>query len=253
MFDLDKATICVSKMKSYYEINQSVADVPIPKNIEYGSNEHITFIFYSCLLDYGMRSKVYHANLVNTYNKFKNIFNPNYVVLNYINNEEELFDIIKKNIRPRYPNVACKKWLKLSKFLNENYPNDTLKEKIISLNSYSELYNFITSIKGYGQKTGGLLLRLIFESHLCDFNDELDVIPIDRHDVEISYLSGVIDKEKLNNQELKELGDVWIKAARKMLVSSCDVDKYLWSIGNDLCNKKRCVECPIKDECKTKL
>lgn len=253
MFDLEKAIICVSKMKTYFEINEDTADVLIPSGVILGSNEHLVFIFYSCLLDYGMRSKIYHANLVNTYKSFKNIFNPKYVVNNYVENENELFNIIKDNIHPRYPNVALRKWISLSKFLNENYPENMLKDKIISLKSYSDLYPFITSIKGYGQKTGGLLLRLIYESGICNFDDELNDIPIDRHDVEISYLNKIVDKEKLNNIEMKKLGDIWIKAAKSNGVSACNIDKYLWSIGNELCLKRNCKECPIKDGCKTKI
>ncbi len=37
-------------------------------------------MFYSCLLDYGMRSKIYHKNLVDTYEKYPNIFDPNYAI-----------------------------------------------------------------------------------------------------------------------------------------------------------------------------
>ena len=253
MFDVDKATLCVEKMKTYFNSIEEVAPVEIPSNIEIGSNAHVIYIFYSCLLDYGMRSKIYHSNLIHTYKKYKDIFEPYSVIKDYRDSQEKLFYIIKENIHPRYPNVALKKWLDLSEFLNSNYPGNKLKEKISSLHSYKELYNFITSIKGYGQKTGGLLLRLIYESGICNFNDELDDIPIDCHDIEISYLNGIINKVKLNPNELKSLGAVWIQAAKNSDVSACDIDKYLWAIGNHLCSKKRCLECPIQEECKKKI
>ncbi len=253
MFDLEKAKVCASKMKDYFNSTEEISNVGIPNDIKIGSNEYIHYIFYSCLLDYGMRSKLYHFNLINTYKKYKEIFNPSYVVKTFKYNKENLLNIIKEYIHPRYPNIALKKWLELSEFLDTNYPNDKLIQKIISLESYKELYNFITSIKGFGQKTGGLLLRLIFESGICHFNDELQDIPIDRHDVEISYLNEVIDKQNLNNEDLKELGTIWIKAAKENNISACDIDKYLWTIGNNLCSKKKCIECPIKKECKTKL
>lgn len=253
MFNLEKATLCAEKMKNYFSSIDGVENVEIPSNIEIGSNEYLVYIFYSCLLDYGMRSKPYHFNLIKTYKEYKDIFNPNYVINNYKDNEAKLLWIIRENIHPRYPNIALKKWLDLSEFLNNNYPENKLIEKISSLQSYKELYNFITSIKGYGQKTGGLLLRLIYESGICNFNDELNDIPIDRHDVEISYLNGIINKDTLNNNELKLLGTTWIEAAKKCNISACDIDKYLWSIGNNLCNKKQCLECPMKDECKKKL
>lgn len=252
MFNIEKATFCAKKMKDYFKQVSQGANIEIPKEIKFASNEHITYIFYSCLLDYGMRSKIYHSNLIDTYKKNKNIFNPKFVVDNYLNNELELFTIIKSNIHPRYPNVALKKWITLSMFLNDNYPDTTLKDKIISLNSYTELYNFITSINGYGQKTGGLLLRLIYESGICNFKDELQNIPIDRHDIEISYLNGIVSKNKLNKDEIKELGSIWIKAASNNNISACDIDKYLWTIGNTLCAKKGCYNCPINLNCRSK-
>lgn len=253
MNNYDKALYCTKRMQEYFEIVDENAKVAVPEKIEKNYLEYITYLFYSCLLDYGMRSKLYHANLIETYKKHSEIFKPSYVVNKYLDRSDELLQIIKKNIHPRYPNIALKKWLELSEFINDNYPGEKLVGAIRGLSSYKELYEFITSIKGYGQKTGGLLLRLIYECGICDFNDEIDDIPIDRHDVEISYLNGIVKKEKLNNKELKELGTTWIRAAKECGVSACYIDKYLWSIGNSLCLKKKCLECPLKDNCKKKV
>ena len=101
------------------ENTDTIANVEFPKEIKYKSNEWLLYIFYSCLLDYGMRSIVYHNNLINTYHNFPYIFNPQYVVKNFNDDKETLFNIIKDNIHPRYPNVAVNKWLKLSVFLNQ--------------------------------------------------------------------------------------------------------------------------------------
>lgn len=253
MFNKEKANLCALQMKRYFADKNQSANVEVPSDIVIGSNDYLIYLFYSCLLDYGMRSKIYHSNLIATYKNYKKIFNPKYVVENYIGNEEKLLEIIKGNIHPRYPNIASKKWIELSKFLSINYPENQLKEKIFSLQSYKELYYFITNIKGFGQKTGGLLLRLIFESGICNFQNDIEDIPIDRHDIEISYLNGISTKENLNNNELKELGSIWIEAARENHISACDIDKYLWSIGNQFCSKKDCLNCPLKEICKRKI
>lgn len=66
----------IEKLDKYFsniDINE-VANIEFPDEIEYKSNEWIYYIFYSCLLDYGMRSKIYHNNLINTYHNFKDIF-----------------------------------------------------------------------------------------------------------------------------------------------------------------------------------
>lgn len=227
----------------------NLANVKYPRHIIYKSNEWLIYIFYSCLLDYGMRSKIYHTNLIQTYNLHPNIFNPHYVVLNYSNNQDELLTIIRENIHPRYPNIALKKWLNLSTFLSE-FPN--ILDIIEKMKSFEELNAFIKNINGYGQKTGGLLLRLIMDAHICEFND-LKTIPLDRHDIEISYLNGIINKTKLTEKEICLLSKNYIDESKSFNVSASQIDKYLWEIGNRFCNKRDCLNCPLSKNCKKKV
>lgn len=242
----------VQKMHEYYGSKDSntLATVDFPNLIEYKSNEWLIYIFYSCLLDYGMRSQNYHNNLINTYYIYPQIFNPKYVIENFATNKEELLNIMKINIHPRYPNVAVNKWLNLSMELSKY---DNLLDKIKKFNNFNELNLFIRNINGYGQKTGGLLLRLIYESGVCNFNDKLGYIPLDRHDIEISYLNNIIDSQKLNNQQIEKLSSMYIDSGEKLGIDANLVDKYLWNIGNDFCNRKNCIHCPLHDDCKTKI
>ncbi|MCH5167010.1 MAG: hypothetical protein J1F35_03870 [Erysipelotrichales bacterium] len=248
--DFDKANICSKLLRDYYSESQSSAEVSYPSNLNKNSESYLIYIFYSCLLDYSMRSVIYHKNLIETYNEYPYIFNPKYVVDNFTNNLDELKNIIVNNIHPRYPNVAVNKWISLSIYLNDN---QDLFNRIKSIKSFDELANLILSIKGYGQKTGGLLLRLIYESGISDFNFDLENIPIDRHDIEISYLNGVVNKKILNEEEINSLGESWVKAASINNVASADIDKYLWTVGNQFCNNKKCGECPLSNTCKRKV
>lgn len=241
---------CFLLLKEYFEDKkEDLAIVEYPDCLEYGSGEWLIYVFYSCLLDYGMRSKVYHQNLVYAYGVVPEIFHPKYVVDNYSEDSSDLLKILKEYVHPRYPNIAVNKWINLSKELAQF---DDLKKKILSLNSFCELNKFIREIKGYGQKTGGLLLRLISEAGICTFTDEIGVIPLDRHDIEICYLSGIINKNKLSGKEIRVLSNKLIEVGRKMGLSPSLVDKYLWEIGNAFCNKKNCFTCPIKGICKGK-
>lgn len=240
----------VLKLLQEYFITENInniAKVEFPKKIKYKSSEWLYYIFYSCLLDYGMRSKVYHKNLINTYNKYPNIFNPKYVVANYSNDSTGLNKIIKENIHPRYPNVALNKWLELSYILIQY---DNLLEQIKSFKVFNELNLFIKNIHGYGQKTGGLLLRLIYESNICDFVDEMNTIPLDRHDIEITYLTDIIQIKKLNETQILKLSNEYIKCARLLNIKPNILDKYLWEVGNKFCNTKKCEQCPLSSECK---
>lgn len=239
----------VKKMHEHYKHQDktTLATVDFPGEIKYKSNEWLIYIFYSCLLDYGMRSQNYHNNLINTYHVCPQVFYPNYI-LNKITNEE-LLNIMKNNIRPRYPNVAVNKWINLSMELSKY---DDLIDTIKKFNSFGELNTFIRNIKGYGQKTGGLLLRLIYESKICKFDDNLSYIPLDRHDIEISYLNSIIDSQKLNNKQIEELSSAYIESGIKFGIDANLIDKYLWNIGNEFCNKKNCTNCPLCTNCKTK-
>ena len=119
-----------------------------------------------------------------------------------------------------------------------------------SLESVRSLEQFIKSIPGYGQKTGGLLIRIICDSKVCNFKEDLEIIPIDRHDIEISYFTGIIDSKKLNQKDIKRLSDTYIMVGKELMVDASTIDKYLWEVGNSFCNKKKCEDCPLKKSCR---
>ncbi len=233
----------VESLSDYFKDKGELANVEYPSNIQYKTNEYYLYMFYSCLLDYGMRSKTYHKNPAYTYKMYPNIFVPRYV-LNM--DEKTLKNILVSNIHPRYPNVAIKKWINLSQKLVEY---DNILSYLKSINSFKELEFFIKSIKGYGQKTGGLLVRIISDSQICNFMENIESIPIDRHDVEVSYSTGIINSEKISEKDIKKLSDAYVKIGKELNINPSDIDKYLWEVGNSLCNKKKCDECPLKKYC----
>lgn len=234
----------VEKLHKHFANKVGLADVEFPQNISYGTNEYYLYMFYSCLLDYGMRSKIYHRNLIDTYTKYPKIFCPNFVEKMA---EKDLHNIIVNNIHPRYPNVATKKWLTLS---NELLKYDSIIDYLKTIKNFQELNKFIRNIKGYGQKTGGLLIRIICDSQICNFEEDINSIPIDRHDIEISYLTNIIDTDKVSNSKIKELSNTYVNIGKKLNINPSNIDKYLWQTGNSYCNKKLCEDCPLNNICK---
>lgn len=230
--DYVKCKEVVEKLNNHFENKVEFASVDYHSNINYGTNEYYLYMFYSCLLDYGMRSKIYHRNLIDTYIKFPNIFNPNYVIET---SEEKLKDIIVNNIHPRYPNIAIKKWITLSNELNKY---NSILDYLKSINSFEELSKFIKNTKSYGQKTGGLLMRIICDSKICNFREDIKSIPIDRHDIEISYLTGIVNTTNISNKDIIELSDTYVNVGKELNINPSNVDKYLWEVGNSYCNKK---------------
>ena len=240
----EKCKKIISLLDSYFHDQGSIAEVEYPSSVVYGSNDYFLYMFYSCLLDYGMRSKIYHRNLIDTYMQYPYIFNPDYVIHMP---EEELKNILTHHVHPRYPNIAVKKWMMLSQVLIKY---DNLLYCLKSLESVCSLEQFIKSIPGYGQKTGGLLIRIICDSKVCNFKEDLEIIPIDRHDIEISYFTGIIDSKKLNQKDIKRLSDTYIMVGKELMVDASTIDKYLWEVGNSFCNKKKSEDCPLKKSCR---
>lgn len=245
--DYKRALQVINLLHLYFLDNDcDIANVEFPSNINYASEEWLYYVFYSCLLDYGMKSKIYHNNMIRTYSSYPEIFNPHYVIKC---DKDILLKIMKENIHPRYPNVALNKWFNLS---NELTKYDNLMDVVKSFQTFQDLRNFIQDMSGYGQKTGGLLLRLIYEADICSF-DEITCIPLDRHDIEISYLTGIITKKELSAKEIESLCDIFIQVSKELKIKANIIDKYLWEIGSRFCNKKDCLNCPLKITCKSKI
>lgn len=244
--DYEKCKNVVRKINEHFYDKKDIAKIECPDTIKYMSNEYYLYMFYACLLNYGVRSKIYNKNINNTYLEYPQIFIPNYVVNMP---KEELRKIIINNIKFRYPNVATEKWITLSE---ELLKYNSMLEYLKKIKSFDELNNFIKSFKGYGQKTGGLLVRIIYDSRICDFKDSIKSIPIDRHDIEISYMTNIIDSKHINSKEIATLSDTYVAVCKELGINPSDIDKYLWETGNTYCNKKNCNECPINDVCMKK-
>lgn len=242
--DYQQGKKIVKLIYNYFVSHRELANIEYPSTIEYGSNQYLLYMFYSCLLDYGMRSKIYHQNLIETFQKYPNIFNSNYVINM---KDDTLKDIIVNNIHPRYPNVALKKWIELSKRLIEY---DNILDYLKTINNFKELSNFINNIKEYGQKTVGLLIRIICDTEVCNFKEKVESIPIDRHDIEISYWTGILSNKSIGNKDIQELSNTYVKVGTELSINPSDIDKYLWEVGNSFCNKKECSKCPLKNNCK---
>lgn len=242
--DYKKCSTIVETLSNYFTTSKNLSIVEYPSEIKFLSNNYFIYMFYSCLLDYGMKSKLYHKNLSNTYSKYPDIFIPNNVIHM---DKTKLKDIIVNNIHPRYPNIALKKWITLSEKLQQY--ND-LVEVLSNIASFKDLTNFISNLNSYGQKTGGLLARIITDSNICNFDEMVESIPIDRHDIEISYLTGIINSKNISENEIKDLSNSYVKIGNKLNINPSDIDKYLWEIGNTFCNKKKCSGCPLSIHCK---
>lgn len=232
---------------------QKQAQITLPKSIKPFSTDHYLYLFYSCLINYGMKSSTLHENLLKFYEHSPEYFVPSNIVHKYSYSYFHLAELLRLNIHVRYPNECARRWLALSVILNSQYngnPQEMFKDKT----TYYEFKEEISKIKGFGQKTGGLLLRMLIDNKMLNPIDGISEIPIDRHDIDLSIWLRVIagataDEIKRNNKLIKSLSDTWVEASNKLLISPSLADQYLWIIGSQFCTSQRCFACPLKGLC----
>lgn len=256
--NLYNAELSLKVMHTYF-VNKDIqkqTQITVPKSIILYSATHYCYLFYNCLINYGIKSNILHENLLRLYEQRPNLFSPSYIMETYSINYEELAKILRSNIHVRYPNECAKRWIGLSTILHTQY-QDNPKEMFKGKSKYYEFKNAISKIKGFGQKTGGLLLRMLIDNDMLKPIDGIQEIPIDRHDIDLCIWLGIIsgltaDEIKKSQKTIKLLSDTWIKAANNFYISPSLADQYLWIIGSEFCTLKNCVHCPINHLCNRK-
>ena len=250
----EKSRIAVKRLHNSFSTADSLhkATISLPEGLEWGSREHFLYLFYGCLLDYGMKSSFYHKNLKKAYKEKPELFEPVYIVETFQRHVQDLAVFLKNFVRIRFPNEGARRWLSLSEILLKKYNGDP-RNIFKPLMGFNDIRKAIFSIKGFGQKTGGLLIRILYENNLIKVQDSITHIPIDRHDIEISINLGVLEGncgEHHENNLIEQLSSTWVKASQTENVDPCETDRNLWLLGSLLCSKKKCSQCPLNDMCK---
>lgn len=253
--DIRRAVISLKKMHEYFSKQDigTTATVLLPKTIVKGSEIHYRYLFYSCMMNYGMKSSILHEGLKQLYEKMPLLFSPQYVCENYIGNYAELASILRLCVHVRYPNQCAKNWVGLSNVLYMDYNSDP-KQLFVDGSTYYDYRAAILNLKGFGQKTGGLLLRILIDDGLLKPVDGIAEIPIDRHDIDLCVWLKIIlnitsDEIRKNKKLIKLLSDTWVYAANELSISPSIADQYMWIIGSQLCTKKQCEVCPLCNDC----
>lgn len=229
------------------------AEVLLPSTITYNSAQHYCYLFYSCLLNYGMKSSLLHSSLRAFYDLYPEMFSPKYIVNEFKTNNNNLAVLLKTYVHVRYPNECAKRWISLSISLHNNY-HDNPKEMFTDLSTYEQFKDAVMKVKGFGQKTGGLLLRILIDNRMVLPIDGIAEIPIDRHDIDLSvWLKVIVDytaeEIKKNSKLIKLLSDTWVQAANNIQISPSLADQYLWIIGSEYCTTMTCQSCPLYNLC----
>jgi endonuclease III len=229
----------------------------IPTGVQVGSEDHARFLFYTVFNDHGMKSTRLYKRAKDLFLEKPEVFEPLYVTNKYSNEREhDLEEEITKSLGVRYPRQAAKSWYANSQRILNQYDGQ-VRKLFQHSNDARSLLNAITVFRGYGPKTGGMLLRAIVGLGFTELNG-LDrvLVPVDIHDSRIAFYTQILSIDA--NDELesidfydfaKQVQEILLETSNDLEVPWLNADRALWIIGSKGCVKRRCHECPLSDLC----
>jgi hypothetical protein len=261
--DLDRAKIVVNRLLEAFETNygifEDISDLlefQIPMSVRPRSLEHARFLFYLIAQDYGTKSSRLYKKARALYAKSPQIFDPNYVIANYVSPEDaKLVEDTGVQLSTRFPRETAKRWYKNSVKLIEEYDGDP--RKIFATSSDARaVFKCIRSFRGFGPKIGGLLLRTFLGCGFAELEHVEDVlVPVDVHDVRIAFYTNAAETASGKNQVsdyhkyAREIQQLWSDACNSAGLDWLQVDRALWLLGSRGCVNLRCRECRLVDLC----
>ncbi len=228
----------------------------IPRGAAAGSREHAAFLFFVVCHDHGVRSRDLYCRAKDMYGETPWLFSARSVVSRFAGPDDpSLIHATGERLGARYPREAARCWYLNAQSLLTDYhaePECVFR----SSSTASQLLTRICAFRGYGPKTGGMLLRAAIGLGLADVRGEAEVlVPVDVHDARIAFYTGVLDRvdapldERLFRACVPQVQRVLRDACREERVSWLDVDRALWLIGSRGCVYRRCSECPLRHIC----
>lgn len=226
----------------------------IPEGIKPLSREHALFLFYIVPLDYLMRSELLYARAKIMFKKERMCFDPWYIINTFDQtNLQELASLLQKYLGIRFPSEAAYRWYKNSISLLELYDGDP-REIFRGSGNAKEILRKITQFRGFGRKTGTMLLRGAIDLGFVELKDIDDVLPpVDIHDIRIAFNTKIAHSSEYSEENARKftrvIQNVWSYLCKEGHLDWLKVDRALWLLGSNGCAKGNCSICPINDFC----
>jgi len=153
-----------------------------------------------------------------------------------------LVRILDEGSYTRYDFKTADKLLEVMKNLTEKY-NGSLN---VLYNQAFDTEDLEKRLKDLGKGIGDVTVS-IFLRELRDIWEKADPKPTTLVVLAAKNL-GIIEKEAMAENVLKQLKDFWSKnkVAGKSFIN---LETALLRLGKDFCRKEKCAICPVKDEC----
>ncbi len=229
----------------------------IPPNVQPLSRDHSLFLFFTVANDHGMKSSRLYEGAKQLFQRCRDLFEPARILENFNSAEDpSLIDATVRFLGVRYPKEAARNWYSNSERLVQNFDSDPRCLFQCSSNA-AELLKHIRTFRGYGPKTGGMLLRAVVGLGFAKVDGLEEVLPpVDIHDSRISFLTEIVREDSPCKSDREDYYK-YCGQIQRILKDACnsssvtwpDVDRALWLIGSRGCVRKRCQLCPLNDLC----
>jgi len=231
----------------------------VPRGVEIGSREHALFLFYIVPNDRGMRSNILYSRAKALFIERPSLFDPHAILDTYTSDEDvELVAATGKTLSTRYPAETAKAWYRNSRMIVDCYGGDP-RGLFGCSHDARLLLREIRRFRGFGPKTGGMLLRAVIGLGYARPTEGLDevLVPVDIHDSRISFYTGVVARAESEpgvpleyRRYVTEIQHVLRDSCNEAGVSWLDVDRALWLIGSRGCVRRACDACPVHTYCR---
>ena len=265
MVNTDRAAQVVLRLQDAYTHREGLLAVlddlvenQIPKGVELLSREHALFLFFIVSNDHGTKSSNLYARAKELFQVQRDLFEPTTILKLFDGPDDpELVEATGFALGTRYPKETAKSWYLNSMRLQELFAGDP-RNLFCGYTDAQRLYKEITAFRGYGPKTGGMLVRAIVGLGFVKVSGlENVLVPVDIHDSRISFFTGIVSING-SNQDAEPDYYSYVRDIQRILLNACnasglswaDVDRALWLVGSKGCVRRRCSLCPLQNLCK---
>jgi len=258
--DANRASFVASLIVSAFREGKGIFTNPVelvenqmPEKVRLLSREHALFLFYVVPQDHGVSSAGLYTKAKELHREDPDVFDPSAVV------KLELRDIEKRVSRKlgvRYPIESSREWHENSRMLLEEYEGDP--RKLFSKTKEAQkLLKEIRRFRGFGPKTGALLLRAISNLGFVELDNLEDVLlPVDVHDTRIAFYTRSLAGPNTPDWYVKNymsyvrpVQEVWLSASQRAGLDWRELDRALWILGSKGCAPEKHGICPARDLC----
>jgi len=228
----------------------------LPAGVRPLSREHALFLTFTVVNDHGLKSRRLYDRAKSLYSARPGLFDPEEVPTIYSDGADER--LMKDAVAPlgvRYPRVAAQNWFQNAIHLRDKYESDA-RHLFNCSKVAAKVLAAICDLRGYGPKTGGMLLRAAVGLGLTKLRGLEEVLlPVDIHDSRISFFVRILRDTELSRETpdyyayAKHVQVALASACRTAGVSWLDVDRALWLIGSRGCVRVQCAFCPLRMSC----